>query len=158
MEEPLHRRYTHTSHHTFTWWAEKDAQFPFDTPMRLKGWITEISGFGLFRFHVNVFWQLASKNYTDEMITEITNQYSANPVRATVDSLAEKFDKTPRSVIAKLSAIGIYQKVERVTKRGEPVVKKEFFVNAVNERLGRELPSVAKMTKVDLQALLELLD
>ena len=65
MEEPLHRRYTHTSHHTFTWWAEKDAQFPFDTPMRLKGWITEISGFGLFRFHVNVFWQLASKNYTD---------------------------------------------------------------------------------------------
>ena len=100
----------------------------------------------------------ASENYTDEMITEITNQYSANPVRATVDSLAEKFDKTPRSVIAKLSAIGIYQKVERVTKRGEPVVKKEFFVNAVNERLGRELPSVAKMTKVDLQALLELID
>ena len=100
----------------------------------------------------------ASKNYTDEMISVITEQYSANPVRATVDSLAEKFDKTPRSVIAKLSAIGIYQKVERVTKRGEPVVKKEFFVNAVNERLGRELPSVAKMTKVDLQALLELLD
>ena len=100
----------------------------------------------------------ASKNYTDEMISVITEQYSANPVRATVDSLAEKFDKTPRSVIAKLSAIGIYQKVERVTKRGEPVVKKEFFVNAVNERLGRELPSVAKMTKVDLQALLELID
>jgi len=65
MEEPLHRRYTHTSHHTFTWWAEKDAQFPFDTPMGLKGWITEITGFGILRFHGHVFWQLATKQYTD---------------------------------------------------------------------------------------------
>jgi hypothetical protein len=92
------------------------------------------------------------------MIAEITAKYSADPVRTTVDALADKFGKSPRSIIAKLSALGIYQKVERQTKRGEPVVKKEFFVNAVNERLGRELPSVAKMTKVDLQALLELLD
>ena len=100
----------------------------------------------------------ASQNYSESMIAEITSQYTADPVRATVDALAEKFDKSPRSIIAKLSALGIYQKAERVTKRGEPVVKKEFFVNAVNERLGRELPSVAKMTKVDLQALLEILD
>ena len=100
----------------------------------------------------------ASQNYSESMIAEITAKYSADPVRATVDALAVQFDKSPRSIIAKLSALGIYQKAERVTKRGEPVVKKEFFVNAVNERLGRELPSVAKMTKVDLQALLEILD
>ena len=100
----------------------------------------------------------ASQNYSETMIAEITAKYSADPVRATVDALADKFGKSPRSIIAKLSALGIYQKAERVTKRGEPVVKKEFFVNAVTERLGRELPSVAKMTKVDLQALLELLD
>ena len=67
LEEPLHRRYTHTSHHTFTWWPEKDAQFPFDTPIGLKGWITEITGFGLLRFHVHVFWLLATKKYTDMM-------------------------------------------------------------------------------------------
>ncbi len=65
MEEPLHRRYTHTSHHTFTWWAKKDPQFPYDTPMNLKGWITEITGFGLLRFHIGVFWHLATKNYTE---------------------------------------------------------------------------------------------
>ena len=100
----------------------------------------------------------ASQNYSESMIAEITAKYSADPVRATVDTLADQFGKSPRSIIAKLSALGIYQKADRVTKRGEPVVKKEFFVNAVNERLGRELPSVAKMTKVDLQALLELLD
>ena len=67
MEEPLHRRYTHTSHHTFTWWAEKDAQFPFDTPMGLSGWIAEITGFGLLRAHVKTFWLLATKQYTDIM-------------------------------------------------------------------------------------------
>ena len=100
----------------------------------------------------------ASQNYSESMIAEITAKYSADPVRATVDALADQFGKSPRSIIAKLSALGIYQKAERVTKRGEPVVKKEFFVNAVNERLGRELPSVAKMTKVDLEALLEILD
>ena len=100
----------------------------------------------------------ASQNYSESMIAEITAKYSAEPVRATVDALADQFEKTPRSIIAKLSALGVYQKPERVTKTGAPVVKKEFFVDAVNKRLGRELPSVAKMTKVDLQALLELLD
>lgn len=64
MEEPLHRRYTHTSHHTFTWWSEKDAQFPFDTPMGFGGWLTEISGFGLLRFHVHTFWCLALRQYS----------------------------------------------------------------------------------------------
>ena len=29
MEEPLHRRYTHTNHHTFTWHVGKDSQMPF---------------------------------------------------------------------------------------------------------------------------------
>ena len=56
MEEPLHRRYTHTSHHTFTWWADKDPQFPFDTPMDFKGWLLEVTGIGLFRFHCVVFF------------------------------------------------------------------------------------------------------
>ena len=100
----------------------------------------------------------AYQNYSETMIAEITSKYSADPVRATVDALADQFGKSPRSIIAKLSALGIYQKPQRVTKAGAPVVKKEVFVEAVNKRLGRELPSVAKMTKVDLQALLELLD
>lgn len=67
MEEPLHRRYTHTSHHTFTWWEGKDAQFPWDTPMGIKGWITEITGIGLLRFHLLTFWHLATKNYSESV-------------------------------------------------------------------------------------------
>ena len=65
LEEPLHRRYTHTNHHTHTWHVNIDSQMPFDTPMSLGGWIAEISGWALLRFHVMVFWQLASKQYSD---------------------------------------------------------------------------------------------
>jgi len=96
----------------------------------------------------------ASANYTQEMVDTISSDYSANPTRATVDALAEKFGKTPRSIIAKLSALGIYVKVERVTKRGEPVVRKDELVAQVQKSLGFEVPSLAKMTKVDLQNLI----
>jgi hypothetical protein len=53
--------------------------------------------------------------------------------------------------------MGIYQKVERVTKRGEPVVMKAELVERVQNAIGRELPSLAKMTKPDLQFMIDAL-
>jgi len=67
MEEPLHRRYTHTNHHTHTWHVGKDSQMPFDTPMAFGGWVAEITGFALLRFHLQVFWQLATRRYSGTM-------------------------------------------------------------------------------------------
>ncbi|MBV7394490.1 fatty acid desaturase [Mameliella sediminis] len=67
MEEPLHRRYTHTNHHTHTWHVGKDSQMPFDTPMGFGGWLAEITGFALLRFHLQVFWHLSIGHYTDTM-------------------------------------------------------------------------------------------
>ena len=99
----------------------------------------------------------ASPNYTDEMLTIMRDEYTLEPTRATVDALAERFGKTPRSIIAKLSAMGIYQKAERVTKRGEPVVMKAELVAQVQNALGRELPSLSKMTKPDLQFMIDAL-
>jgi hypothetical protein len=99
----------------------------------------------------------ASGNYTQEMIDIMTAEYTANPTRETVDTLAEQFDKTARSVISKLSTLGVYQKAERVTKRGEPIIKKEVYVAQIQEALGIELASFEKMTKSDLQNLADLL-
>ena len=98
----------------------------------------------------------ASGNYSEEMIATMTERYTANPNRATVDALAEEFDKTARSVISKLSTLGIYQKAERVTKRGEPIIKKEVYVAKIQEALGAEFASLDKMTKADLQSLADL--
>ena len=66
-EEPLHRRYTHTNHHSFTWHVGKDSQMPFDTPLTFGGWIAEISGYALARFHAGVLWRLATGRYTKTM-------------------------------------------------------------------------------------------
>ena len=99
----------------------------------------------------------SSANYSDADITIITEEYQLEPTRETVDSLAARLNKTPRSVIAKLSALGVYQKAERVTKRGEPVVMKAELVEKVQNAIGRELPSLNKMTKVDLQFMIDAL-
>ena len=99
----------------------------------------------------------SSANYSDADITIITEEYSLEPTRETVDSLAKQLNKTPRSIIAKLAALGIYQKAERVTKRGEPVVMKAELVAQVQNAIGRELPSLNKMTKPDLQFMIDAL-
>jgi Fatty acid desaturase len=67
MEEPLHRRYTHTNHHTFTWHVGKDTQMPFDTPMNFRSWVLEISGLALLKFHIGVMKNLVLKKYTEQM-------------------------------------------------------------------------------------------
>lgn len=92
-------------------------------------------------------------NYTDEMVDVIVAEYEANPVRATVDTLAVRFGKTPRSIIAKLSTLGIYQAPARVTKTGKPVVKKEALVAEIVAAVGVDLPSLVKANKQDLEAL-----
>lgn len=99
----------------------------------------------------------SSANYSDADITIITEEYQLEPTRETVDALAERLNKTPRSIIAKLSALGVYQKQVRVTKRGEPVVMKAELVAQVQNAIGRELPSLNKMTKVDLQFMIDAL-
>lgn len=67
MEEPLHRRYSHTNHHTYTWHIGRDVQMPFDTPMAFGGWIAEISGLALTRFHIVTLFRLATGRYTQQM-------------------------------------------------------------------------------------------
>ena len=99
----------------------------------------------------------ASQNYSETMIAEITTKYSADPVRATVDALADKFGKSPRSIIAKLSTLGIYKAPARVTKTGAPVVKKEALVAEIVAAIGVELPSLVKANKQDLEALVSAL-
>ena len=94
------------------------------------------------------------KNYTDEMVAEMHELYTANPTRETVDMIAENFGKSVRSVIAKLSREGIYVSQPRVTKTGEPVVRKAELVAQSEEHFGGELPTLVKASKTDLQNLL----
>ena len=66
-EEPLHRRYTHTNHHTYTWYVGRDSQMPFDTPLDFKGWLYDVSGLSVHVFQARVLWQLSTRRYTQLM-------------------------------------------------------------------------------------------
>ena len=99
-----------------------------------------------------------AKNYTEEMVVSMTEQYNANPTRETVDSLAQEFGKTTRSIIAKLSREGIYKAQPRTTKTGEPVISKAQYVSAINTHFEVELPTLVKAGKQDLAKLAEVLN
>ena len=73
MEEPLHRRYTHTNHHTYTWHVGKDSQMPFDTPVTLRVWLFEMSGLSLTWFHLVTLLRLVSGRYSEIMKRVIPN-------------------------------------------------------------------------------------
>ena len=87
------------------------------------------------------------KNYTDEMVAQMTEAYTANPTRDTVDALANQFGKSVRSVIAKLSREGVYQKTEYLTKAGEKPVTKQELVEKVAEILAVDYQALAGLEK-----------
>lgn len=67
FEEPLHRRYAHARHHTYTWINGLDAQMPYKTPMTFRGWLLEISGIGYFLFSLNALLVSASGRFSDNI-------------------------------------------------------------------------------------------
>ena len=95
-----------------------------------------------------------AKNYTDEMEETMHDCYTAEPTRETVEQLAEEFGKSVRSIIAKLSREGIYVSQPRVTKTGEPVVRKSELVAQIEDHFGIEVPTLVKASKADLQVLI----
>ena len=93
---------------------------------------------------------MANTNYTETMVNQMLEVYTSIPTRESVEFLANKFGKSTRSVIAKLSREGIYVPMERKTKSGEPIVRKNELVAQIEEYFNEEMPSLVKATKSDL--------
>ena len=96
-------------------------------------------------------------SYTEELTALIVEEYVADPCRETVDRLAEEHGKTTRSIIAKLSSAGVYKAPPRMSKNGEPVVRKEDLAKEIGDWFGLEIPTLAKAAKLDLKRLHEAL-
>jgi electron transfer flavoprotein alpha subunit len=75
-------------------------------------------------------------NYTPEQTARLIADYTANPTKETVATLATAFGKTTKSVVAKLVREGVYRKAEKVAKDGTPVVKKNELVEKIAEEIG----------------------
>ena len=96
-------------------------------------------------------------NYSDVQVATMIERYTSEPTRATVDAIAQDFNKNSRSIIAKLVREGVYQAAPRVTKTGAPVVRKAAIIANINANLGlaeNALASLEKTSKADLEALL----
>lgn len=86
-------------------------------------------------------------NYTAEQEAELAARYQAGE---TVEALAEAFGKGVRSVIAKLSRLGVYKHKE-VAKSTR--VTKADLVLAVEAKLGLATGTLASFEKADKAAL-----
>jgi len=98
-------------------------------------------------------------NYTDEMVDAMVAEYTSNPTKDTVSALAKEFNKSTRSIVAKLVREGVYKAQPRTTKTGAPVVRKSEIVAEIQTELGAVagFPSLEKASKADLQNLLALI-
>lgn len=98
-------------------------------------------------------------NYTDEMVEQMVADYQDAPTKDTVAILARQFNKSTRSIVAKLVREGVYVAQPRVTKTGTPVVRKSEIVAEIQTELGATagFPSLEKASKADLQNLLALI-
>lgn len=91
-------------------------------------------------------------NYTPEQETMLLS-YKDNPTPETVKALAETMGKSTRSIVAKLSRMGIYKKAEYVGKTGEKPVKKDETADAIGAILRLPENDIESLTKANKSAL-----
>ena len=95
-------------------------------------------------------------NYNEEQTQYIVKEYVSDPTKATVDRLAEELEKSPKSIIGKLSREGVYRRSVYKTKTGESPVTKEQLVREIEDALGlgnEELAGLEKSPKNILKQL-----
>jgi hypothetical protein len=88
--------------------------------------------------------------YTKEITDKIVNDYNAN---IAVKSIAAELKVPERSIIAKLSSMGIYQKRKYLNKRGEVPVKKFEMIERLAKLLGVPSDQLESLEKVNKNVL-----
>ncbi len=88
--------------------------------------------------------------YTKEITDKLIADYVAE---IPVETIAEVLDVQPRSVIAKLSSLGVYKKKEYRTKRGEIPVKKEEYIERIAKLLNVSVDILESLEKANKSVL-----
>ncbi len=93
--------------------------------------------------------------YTKELETRLVELYKGGTA---VEDIATQLDTTTRSVIAKLSSLGVYQKKQYLDKRGNPPQSKGELVDRIAELLGTQPDRVESLEKANKSVLLLLIE
>lgn len=100
-------------------------------------------------------------NLSNEDKLFIKEEFSADPTRDNIEFLASKFDVSNRSIIAILTAAGLYKRQGYLSKSGEVPINKEQLVSMIAKAMGTELhmlEGLEKANKSVLKLLLKSLD
>tara|TARA_Y100000389_G_scaffold202224_1_gene246931 strand:+ start:1647 stop:1952 length:306 start_codon:yes stop_codon:yes gene_type:complete len=97
-------------------------------------------------------------NYNEEQTQYLVNEYVNDPTKATVDRLAQEMEKSPKSIIGKLSREGVYRRSVYKTKTGESPVTKEQLVRDIEDALGMNHESLTGLEKSPKNILKQLRD
>lgn len=97
-------------------------------------------------------------NYTEEQTTEMVAEYLETPNRETVERLAERYEKSLKSIIGKLSREGVYQRQSYKTKTGEDPVTKDELVGEIATGLQIDLEKLIGLDKAPKQTLKNILE
>ena len=89
--------------------------------------------------------------YTPEIEKLMTEQYLAN---MPVEQIAEALEVPVRSVISKLSSLGVYKKKVYLTKRGETPVKKSEYIERIAVALDMDLELLESLEKTNKSLLM----
>jgi Zn-dependent peptidase ImmA (M78 family) len=88
--------------------------------------------------------------YTKENTDLLLMMYKGG---TTVANLAQYFMVPERSIIAKLSSLGVYQKKQYLNKRGEVPIKKSEHIESIAKLLGVNSEQLESLEKVNKQVL-----
>jgi len=84
--------------------------------------------------------------YTKEIIDRMVADYKA---QVPVGDIARQLDLPERSIIAKLSSLGVYQKKTYLNKRGEVPVRKAEHIERIATLLDCDLELLESLEKVN---------
>lgn len=88
--------------------------------------------------------------YTKEVTEKLALDFKAG---APTKSLADQLGVPERSVIAKLSSMGLYSKKPYVNKRGEVPIRKDAYVEQIADLLGVDFDIIESLEKANKQVL-----
>jgi hypothetical protein len=94
--------------------------------------------------------------YSKEQEEVLHRAYTESPNKETVSMLAEKLGVTTRSIVGKLSRMGIYQKVAYAPKYADKPISKEEIVSHIIGELEMDEDFVVGLSKSQKPALLAL--
>lgn len=84
--------------------------------------------------------------YTKEITDRLVQDYQAG---TEISELAKNLEVPERSIIAKLSSLGVYQRRQYLNKRGEVPVKKSEYIERIGKLLNMNLELLESLEKVN---------